>query len=126
MSDGTLRILALIAIAYDPEFAGIVILEEPENGVHPGRIKQVVELLQSLSGLSNPVRQMIVNTHSSKLIEVVQGIENLVIATPKRVISQEHGVYSTTHMSYVQPYTLLTPEGQFTRSQVASILESQG
>ena len=45
LSDGTLRILALIAISYDPEFNGLIIMEEPENGVHPGRVPQIVNLL---------------------------------------------------------------------------------
>jgi predicted ATPase len=35
LSDGTLRFLALIALAYAPQPPGLVCFEEPENGVHP-------------------------------------------------------------------------------------------
>ena len=41
LSDGTLRMLALIAISYDSRFSGMVMLEEPENGVHPGRVGDI-------------------------------------------------------------------------------------
>jgi len=35
VSDGTLRLLALTLPAYLPDFNGIYLIEEPENGIHP-------------------------------------------------------------------------------------------
>lgn len=62
ISEGTLRILALCAIAVNPWSAPLVAFEEPENGVHPRRIELIAELLYSL--VSQQGRQLVVTTHS--------------------------------------------------------------
>lgn len=71
LSDGTLRFLALAILEQDPDFTGLLCLEEPENGIHPERIPAMIRLLQDLAvdaslevGPDNPLRQVIVNTHS--------------------------------------------------------------
>ena len=71
LSDGTLRFLALSILEKDPEFHGLLCLEEPENGIHPERIPAMIQLLSDLAvdvelpvGSENPLRQVIVNTHS--------------------------------------------------------------
>jgi hypothetical protein len=71
LSDGTLRFLALAILEQDPEFRGLLCLEEPENGIHPERIAAMIRLLIDLAmdaefpaGPDNPLRQVIVNTHS--------------------------------------------------------------
>lgn len=121
LSDGTLRVLALIVMGYDPEFSGTIILEEPENGVHPGRISQVVSLLQSMTNQPGQLRQVIANTHSTKLIDSVR--DNLVVATPKKKISQRNGAYIVTNMSYVDGDLLSPSEERFAREQLRLLLE---
>lgn len=76
LSDGTLRFLALAIIGADPEAGGVICLEEPENGIHPARIPAIVELLSQMAvdprysvGTDNPLRQIIINTHSPLVIE---------------------------------------------------------
>lgn len=99
LSDGTLRILALIAISYDPEFYGLIILEEPENGVHPGRIPQIVSLLRDMTGFPNSsdgYRQVVANTHSIEVVRCVRG--SLALATPKRVVDKENGPHTVTEV----------------------------
>ena len=51
---------------------------EPENGIHPARIPDVLELLQDIAadtrmpaGSDNPLRQVIVNTHSPAVFQQV-------------------------------------------------------
>ena len=39
LSDGTF--LALCIIEVDPEFAGVICMEEPDNGIHPGRMEEL-------------------------------------------------------------------------------------
>ena len=72
LSEGTLRILALIVMQFDPRHQGLLCFEEPENGIHPMRIKQMVDLLYGLSTNfeEDPdfLRQVIVNTHSPLLV----------------------------------------------------------
>ncbi len=62
VSEGTLCILALCAIAVNPWAGSLIAFEEPENGVHPRRIELIAELLTSLA--LHEHRQVIVTTHS--------------------------------------------------------------
>jgi predicted ATPase len=78
LSDGTLRFLALALIEVDPEEVGVLCLEEPENGMHPQRIDAMLRLLQDIAvdpnesaDSDNPLRQVIVNTHSSAVVSLV-------------------------------------------------------
>ena len=48
VSDGTLRILALLAVLHDPRRRGVVLFEEPENGIHPARVRKLVEMLSAM------------------------------------------------------------------------------
>ncbi|MCL2822941.1 MAG: ATP-binding protein [Polyangiaceae bacterium] len=62
ISDGTLRLLALTALAYFPS-TGTILIEEPENGIHPQAIQTVVE---SLSSVYNA--QVFLATHSTVVL----------------------------------------------------------
>jgi predicted ATPase len=72
LSEGTLRILALCILEFDEKHTGLLCFEEPENGIHPFRIKAMTELLKDLSvdfnEIDTPLRQVIVNTHSPVLV----------------------------------------------------------
>ncbi len=75
LSDGTLRFLALAVLELDTEASGLICLEEPENGIHPERIPAMLNLLQDIAmdteelvGLDNPLRQIIINTHSPAVV----------------------------------------------------------
>jgi predicted ATPase len=76
LSDGTLRFLALSVIASDPEATGLLCMEEPENGIHPQKIPEMVQLVRELSDAeqswqdqSDPLRQVIINTHSPLVVK---------------------------------------------------------
>jgi Predicted ATPase len=62
VSEGTLRVLALCAIAVNPRPASLVAFEEPENGVHPRRIESIADLLTSM--VMSGKTQLVVTTHS--------------------------------------------------------------
>jgi len=64
-SDGTLRLLALTLPAYLPDFTGIYLIEEPENGIHP---RAVETMFQSLSSAYNA--QILLATHSPVILSV--------------------------------------------------------
>lgn len=75
LSEGTLRLLALMTLKYDDKHRGVLCFEEPENGVNPMRIAQVIRLLRDLStdfqkeqDAPFPARQVLVNTHSPVLV----------------------------------------------------------
>ncbi|GIW94557.1 MAG: DNA recombination protein RecF [Pirellulaceae bacterium] len=69
VSEGTLRVLALCAIAVNPWGGSLVGFEEPENGVHPRRLELIAQLLLSLALEQN--RQVIVTTHSPLFCDMV-------------------------------------------------------
>lgn len=58
-SDGTLRLLALTIPAYLKDMAGVFLIEEPENGIHPRAIETVIQSLSSIYA-----GQVLVATHS--------------------------------------------------------------
>lgn len=59
LSEGTLRILALTLIPYADETPGLLIVEQPEDGIHPQAIEAVMQSLRSLYD-----GQVWVSTHS--------------------------------------------------------------
>ncbi|MFK7905923.1 MAG: AAA family ATPase [Chitinophagales bacterium] len=80
LSEGTLRILALCILEYDDKHTGLLCFEEPENGIHPFRMKSMVQLLKDLSidfcEIDEPLRQIIVNTHSPAVIGNLFNLRN--------------------------------------------------
>ncbi|MFP5334667.1 MAG: AAA family ATPase [Actinomycetes bacterium] len=91
LSDGTLRFLALCIISIDPNYGGLLCMEEPENGIHPGRIDAMVDLVRRLAvdpteppGEDNAFRQIIVNTHSPYFVQHQQPAD-LLMAMPATV-----------------------------------------
>ena len=69
LSEGTLRILGLLALAGVGETPSLVGFEEPENGVHPGRIRLIADLLKTRVSLGQA--QYIVTTHSPFLADLL-------------------------------------------------------
>jgi predicted ATPase len=69
VSEGTLRVLALCAIAVNPWGGSLVAFEEPENGVHPRRLELIAQLLLSLA--LEQERQVVVATHSPLFCDAV-------------------------------------------------------
>lgn len=66
ISERTLRVLALCAIAANPTPSSLIAFEEPENGVHPRRIEVIADLLASMAQPGHT--QVVVTTHSPTLI----------------------------------------------------------
>lgn len=76
LSDGTLRFLFLLAILLDPLPPRLIVIEEPELGLHPDVIPKIAELLVDASKRT----QLIVTTHSRMLIDALgDDPENVVV-----------------------------------------------
>ncbi len=100
LSDGTMRLIALAALRASGEPGSVLCLEEPENGIHPGRIKNLVKLLRALGAdvfssepepspdPFSPLRQLLVNSHSPVLVGEVNPRE-MVLARLTRVTTHE-------------------------------------
>lgn len=74
-SDGTLRLLALTLPAYLPDFQGVYLIEEPENGIHP---RAVETMFQSLASVYDA--QMLLATHSPVILNVADADKVLCFA----------------------------------------------
>ncbi|MBN2378513.1 AAA family ATPase [candidate division WOR-3 bacterium] len=62
LSEGTLRVLGLLALRGAKDVPGLIGFEEPENGIHPRRIQLISEFLKDLADFGDT--QLIVTTHS--------------------------------------------------------------
>lgn len=72
LSDGTLRMLVFGALATASQYSGAVFIEEPENGVHPGLLHHLLDLLRLMAQDRDDVpRQVVINTHSPYLVQDV-------------------------------------------------------
>jgi predicted ATPase len=73
ISDGAMLLLAYLVIARAMK-SGLLLIEEPENGLHPSRLKLVVEYLRRISTgeLGSKPRQVIITTHSPLLLNLVR------------------------------------------------------
>ncbi len=70
ISDGTLRILALLTSLYQTPTPTVLCFEEPENGIHPWLLHKVMELLQKVAkeGITGQPVQILITTHSPVLL----------------------------------------------------------
>ena len=64
-SDGTLRFMALTLLAYMPHATGLYMIEEPENGIHPGALQSVFDSLSSVYDA-----QVLLATHSPEFVAI--------------------------------------------------------
>ena len=74
-SDGTLRMLALTLLAYLPEFEGVYLIEEPENGIHPSAVETVYRSLSSVYDA-----QILLATHSPVILSLARAEDVLCFA----------------------------------------------
>ncbi|MDP3915288.1 MAG: AAA family ATPase [Bacteroidota bacterium] len=95
LSDGILRFLGLAIIEEDSSGSRLICLEEPENGINPRKIQEMVELLEGMAtdtdspvDVDNPLRQVIINTHSPGVVSAVDD-ESLYLAKTRESYHEE-------------------------------------
>lgn len=102
-SYGTVRLLGLLALLYDPNPSALTCIEEIDHGLHPQALELLVERLREASVLS----QFIIATHSPALADRLKPEELIVcerlpdgssaipaisVAEVKRIIRQSEGL----------------------------------
>jgi predicted ATPase len=80
MSDGQLRFLALAVSLLLPDPPSLIAIDEPEVGLHPEMLEVLMELLQQASQRT----QIIIATHSPRLIDLTNPDDVI-------VVDREHG-----------------------------------
>jgi len=104
LSDGTLRFLTLCIMVEDYQSRGLICMEEPENGIHPAKMQAMVQLLRELSvdpeaavdgdQGDNPLRQIIVATHSPTFVQM-QEPDDLLLACAVKMRTPEGRITTT-------------------------------
>lgn len=109
LSDGTLRYLCLLCILLAPDASPLIVIEEPELGLHPDMMPTLRDLLIEASKTT----QIVVTTHSTQLADAMTDYADSVLICDKNTgpsqlvrLSQaevvrhcEHGGLGTQWMS---------------------------
>lgn len=132
LSDGTLRFLALAVLASDADASGLVCMEEPENGIHPLRIPEMLRLVRDLSDTETDdseweeceaLRQVIINTHSPLVVAELRDDE-LLMAEAVRQRGASFVIYKPLNRTWRAP--LSEPQhGSITRGELMAYLSGQ-
>jgi predicted ATPase len=110
VSDGTLRVLALLALLRDPQHRGVLCFEEPENGVHKSRLERLMEFLQESCAQpaakevepDGSLLQIIVNTHSMVAARAVK--KTIILAEMVEIVGG--GAEEPRRCTRMTPYCL--------------------
>jgi predicted ATPase len=85
-STGVRLMLFFIALAYHPSPPKLILVEEPENGVHPKRLVDVVRLLREITQgkHGSHAAQVILTTHSPYLMDQISPEQDQVLVFRRR------------------------------------------
>ena len=88
LSQGTLFLIAISAIAYGQEPPSIVCFEEPDRGIHPRLLPEIRDALYRLShpelvGAERQAVQVIVTTHSPYFLDVYRDHPEAIVIAEK-------------------------------------------
>jgi len=108
VSEGTLRVLGLLALSGVKQPPALIGFEEPENGIHPRRIRAIAELLKNRVEFGDT--QLVVTTHSPILPDLIPD-DSLFVCR------KEYGA------TVIEPFATWGPLGR--RSQVDTDLEDK-
>ena len=83
-SDGAILFLGFLALAHLPDPPKLLLIEEPENGIYPKRLAQVIQLLKQLVHRTEGVRfpQIILTTHSPYVLSFFEPEEVTLLSRP--------------------------------------------
>ena len=83
-SDGTLKMLAYLAVLYDPEPPRFIGIEEPENFLHPRLLPELAEECRAASERS----QLLITSHSPFLLNAMRAEEVRVLYRDEQGFTQ--------------------------------------
>lgn len=86
LSDGTLFSLGLLCVIHGPQRPAVLCIEEPETGLHPGRLRWLSERLIALAYAQDAERpcQIIISTHSPYLVDYFRDLREHVHVFERR------------------------------------------
>lgn len=81
LSEGTLYFLALLCIIHQPNPPKLLLLEEPERGIHPRRIREVLDFIFNLAYEKDI--QVIMTTHNERVLNYFEDTPEAVFVFDK-------------------------------------------
>ncbi len=69
LSDGTLRCLAIVTAVLSEKTGGMIVIEEIDNGIHPGRAKMLINLVSEIARRRNV--DVLITTHNAVLLNAL-------------------------------------------------------
>ncbi|MFM9960897.1 MAG: AAA family ATPase [Planctomycetaceae bacterium] len=69
MSDGVLLVLAYLTLLHLPKPPRLLLIEEPENGIHPQRLQDVIAILKEII-TEQTATQVVMTTHSPYVLDM--------------------------------------------------------
>lgn len=79
LSDGTLRYICLLCILINPGDAKLIVIEEPELGLHP----DILPVIRDLMVEASQHTQLVVTTHSTQLVDAMSDYAQFVLVCEK-------------------------------------------
>lgn len=101
LSDGSIRFICLAVALLQPRPPAMIILDEPELGLHPSAISVLAELIQSVSART----QIFVATQSPALVDNFS-VEDIVVASRKSGESTFHRLTESDFKEWLNDYSL--------------------
>jgi hypothetical protein len=113
LSEGTLRYLALVAMQMDSRSSRVLCVEEPENGIEPSGVPALMQLLRDyavdpkepVDAVDNPLRQVVLNSHSRDVVGQLPANEVLFVESVKGASGRHAQVRSVDYEEVWRPDT---------------------
>lgn len=103
LSEGTLQWMALLAVLLDPAPPPLVCLEEPEVNLHPNIMPMLANLLRQASKRT----QLVVTTHSEKLVDqFTNSPESVIVCEKANGSTRMNRLDNKRLASWLEDYTL--------------------
>ena len=101
LSDGAIRFICLAAALLQPDPPSIILIDEPELGMHPYAIEILAELFRSASTRM----QLIISTQSPALVDCFQ-VEDIVVVNRKEGASEFNRLNKAELENWLKEYSL--------------------
>ncbi|MDZ5446448.1 AAA family ATPase [Micromonospora sp. 4G57] len=129
LSEGTLRFLALCVLLEDADFSGLICMEEPENGIHPGNLPAMVQLVRDLAvdpteppSNNNPFRQVIINTHSPGVVQLCDPSDLLLADAKLRPAPGGGAARTLSLLPFRQSWRAVSEKPTFSEADIVAYL----
>jgi predicted ATPase len=100
LSDGTIRFICLATLLMQPKPPSLIVIDEPELGLHPFAIAQLCDLLRSCG------QQVLISTQSVSLLNQLEDLEDVIIIEQVKGESKAQRLEFAAVETWLEEYSL--------------------